>query len=73
MTAAKQLEVDAVLEGTWRRDGDLLRVGADLLRVREYQLFRRDPYLDPIRKHAAFTQWLDEVRTRWERYQRDFG
>lgn len=35
MTAAKQLGVDAVLEGTWRRDGDRFRVSANLLRVRD--------------------------------------
>jgi TolB-like protein len=35
MTAARQLGVDAVLEGTWRRDGDRFRVSANLLRVRD--------------------------------------
>ena len=35
LEAARQLRVDAVLEGSWRRDGDRLRVSAHLLRTRD--------------------------------------
>ena len=38
-----------------------------------YPLFARDSFLDPIRKDPAFLQFLDEMKTRWEGYQREFG
>ena len=38
-----------------------------------YTLFARDPFLDPIRKDPAFMQFLAEMKTRWEGYQREFG
>jgi len=39
----------------------------------QYPLLHRDPYLDPIRQHPAFMRLLDELKLRWERYQREFG
>ena len=38
-----------------------------------YPLFARDPFLDRIRKDAVFLQFLAEMKTRWEGYQREFG
>jgi len=38
-----------------------------------YTLFARDPFLDPIRKDPAFIQFMDEMKTRWEGYRREFG
>ena len=38
-----------------------------------YTLFARDPFLDPIRKDPAFLQFMTEMKTRWEGYQREFG
>jgi serine/threonine protein kinase/tetratricopeptide (TPR) repeat protein len=38
-----------------------------------YTLFARDPFLDPIRKDSAFIQFMAEMKTRWEGYQREFG
>jgi TolB-like protein/Flp pilus assembly protein TadD len=38
-----------------------------------YTLFARDPFLDPIRKDPAFIQFMAEMKTRWEGYQREFG
>ena len=38
-----------------------------------YPLFERDPYLLPIRKDPAFLQFMTEMKTRWEGYQREFG
>jgi TolB-like protein len=35
LEAARQLRVDAVLEGSWRRDGNRLRVSAHMLRTRD--------------------------------------
>lgn len=35
----------------------------------QYQLFRRDPYLDPIRNDPRFNTWLDDIRVRWQKYQ----
>jgi len=38
-----------------------------------YPLFARDSFLDPIRKDPAFMQFMAEMKTRWEGYQREFG
>ncbi|MFL6334689.1 MAG: protein kinase domain-containing protein [Pyrinomonadaceae bacterium] len=38
-----------------------------------YTLFARDPFLDPIRKDPAFIQFMDEMKSRWEGYRREFG
>ncbi len=38
-----------------------------------YPLFARDPFLDTIRKDRAFIQFMAEVKTLWEGYQREFG
>ena len=38
-----------------------------------YPLFARDPFLDPIREDPAFIQFIAEMKTRWEDYQREFG
>jgi TolB-like protein len=38
-----------------------------------YTLFARDSFLDPIRKDPAFIQFMTEMKTRWEGYQREFG
>lgn len=38
-----------------------------------YPLFERDPFLDPIRNDPAFLQFMAEMKTRWEGYQREFG
>ncbi len=38
-----------------------------------YPLFVRDSFLDPIRKDPAFLQFMAEMKTRWERYQRELG
>jgi hypothetical protein len=38
-----------------------------------YPLFARDSMLDRIRKDPAFLQFMAEMKTRWEGYQRQFG
>ena len=38
-----------------------------------YPLFERDTFLDLIRDDPAFKQFLSEMKTRWEGYQREFG
>ena len=38
-----------------------------------YPLFARDPFLDPIRQDPAFVLFLEEMKTRWKGYQREFG
>ena len=38
-----------------------------------YPLFARDLFLDPIRTDPAFLQFMAEMKTRWESYQREFG
>jgi eukaryotic-like serine/threonine-protein kinase len=38
-----------------------------------YPLFARDSFLDPIRKDPAFVQFMAEMKTRWEGYQRELG
>ncbi|MDQ3175434.1 MAG: hypothetical protein M3Q91_17280, partial [Acidobacteriota bacterium] len=38
-----------------------------------YPLFGRDSFLDPIRRDPAFTQFMAEMKTRWEGYRREFG
>ena len=38
-----------------------------------YPLFARDSFLDPIRKDPAFSQFMAEMKTRWEGYRREFG
>ena len=38
-----------------------------------YPLFERDRFLDPIREDPAFKQFMAEMKTRWEGYQREFG
>jgi DNA-binding winged helix-turn-helix (wHTH) protein/TolB-like protein len=38
-----------------------------------YPLFARDPFLNRIRQDPAFKQFLEEMKIRWEGYQRDFG
>ncbi len=38
-----------------------------------YPLFARDPFLDPIREDPAFKQFMAEMKSRWEDYQREFG
>jgi tetratricopeptide (TPR) repeat protein len=38
-----------------------------------YPLFARDPFLDRIRDDAAFLEFMEEMKTRWEGYQREFG
>ena len=37
-----------------------------------YPLFARDPHLDRIRKEPAFVQFMTELKTRWDNYQREF-
>lgn len=36
-----------------------------------YPLFQRDTFLDGIRKDSAFVQFLAEMKTRWEYYERE--
>lgn len=38
-----------------------------------YPLFERDTFLNPIRNDPAFVQFMAEMKTRWEGYQRQFG
>jgi DNA-binding winged helix-turn-helix (wHTH) protein/TolB-like protein len=38
-----------------------------------YPLFQRDSFLDGIRKDSAFVQFLAEMKTRWEYYQRELA
>lgn len=38
-----------------------------------YPLFARDTFLDPIRETTAFKQFMAEMKSRWEGYQRQFG
>jgi hypothetical protein len=38
-----------------------------------YPLFARDALLDPVREDAAFKQFMTEMKSRWEGYQRQFG
>ena len=37
-----------------------------------YPLFDRDPYLNLIRKEPAFTQFMTELKTRWEGFKKEF-
>ena len=37
-----------------------------------YTLFSRDPHLDPIRGHAAFVTFMNELKPRWDAYRREF-
>ena len=37
-----------------------------------YPLFARDPNLNRIRKEPAFIQFMTELKTRWDGYQREF-
>jgi TolB-like protein/DNA-binding winged helix-turn-helix (wHTH) protein/Flp pilus assembly protein TadD len=38
-----------------------------------YPLFARDPFLDSLREDPAFTQFLTEMKLRWEGYKRNVG
>jgi tetratricopeptide (TPR) repeat protein len=38
-----------------------------------YPAFQRDPYLDGIRDHPAFVQFMGELKMRWENYRRAIG
>lgn len=38
-----------------------------------YTLFTRDPHLDRIRKDPTFVRFMEELKPRWEAYQREFG
>ena len=38
-----------------------------------YPLFLRDSFLDRIRHDPAFIQFMEEMKARWEGYQREFG
>ena len=38
-----------------------------------YPLFARDPTLEGIRKDQSFMRFMEEMKTRWERYRREFG
>jgi len=38
-----------------------------------YPLFQRDTFLDGIRKDSAFVQFLAEMKTRWEYYERELA
>jgi DNA-binding winged helix-turn-helix (wHTH) protein/TolB-like protein/Tfp pilus assembly protein PilF len=38
-----------------------------------YPRFERDSFLDRIRDDPAFKQFMAEMKTRWEGYQREFG
>ena len=38
-----------------------------------YPLFARDPHLNRIRKEPAFIQFMTELKTRWDGYQREFS
>jgi serine/threonine-protein kinase len=38
-----------------------------------YPLFARDSFFDPIRNNPAFIQFMAEMKSRWEGYQREFG
>ena len=37
-----------------------------------YPLLARDPFLDQIRRDIEFTQFLEEMKRKWEGYQREF-
>jgi serine/threonine-protein kinase len=37
-----------------------------------YTLFSRDSHLDRIRKHPAFVAFMNDLKPRWEAYQREF-
>jgi tetratricopeptide (TPR) repeat protein len=37
-----------------------------------YPLFARDPHLNRIRKEPAFTQFMSELKTRWEGFKHQF-
>jgi hypothetical protein len=38
-----------------------------------YTLYHRDIFLDPIRQQPVFTQFMPDLKARWEAYQREFG
>lgn len=38
-----------------------------------YTLFQRDRFLDPIRKTPEFTEFIGQMRTRFERYRTEFA
>jgi len=37
-----------------------------------YPMFARDPFLDRIRKDPEFIQFMNELKIKWEGYQREF-
>jgi hypothetical protein len=37
-----------------------------------YPCFSRDPHLDRIRKETVFIQFMNELKTRWDGYKREF-
>jgi hypothetical protein len=46
--------------------------GSQLLRVFRIILSSREPFLDPIRRDIEFAQFLEEMKRKWEGYQREF-
>jgi hypothetical protein len=38
-----------------------------------YPLFARDQFLEPFCKDPALLRFMDEMKRRWEGYQREFG
>jgi len=38
-----------------------------------YPLLARDSFLDPIRHDAAFKQFMNEMKTKWDGFNREFG
>lgn len=38
-----------------------------------FTLFSRDPHLDPIRKDPAFIAFMNNLKIRWEEFNREFG
>ena len=60
------------LEGKTDEAVKWLRTTADT-GMPNYPLVARDPHLDRIRKETAFIQFMAELKTRWDSYQREFG
>ena len=59
------------LEGKRREAVEWLRKTVEY-GMPNYPMFARDPFLDRIRKDPEFIQFMNELKIKWEGYQREF-
>jgi long-chain acyl-CoA synthetase len=48
-------------------------IGCEVRVNPSYPTYVRDGYLDTIRQYGPFKQFMADMKTRWERYRREFG